>query len=73
MSNVKNECRRCIHDGFLRLPQVLDIVPVSKTAWWDGIREGRFPSGVKLARRTTAWRVSDIQKLCEDLAVRHDG
>jgi len=27
---------------FLRLPQVLERIPVSKSTWWSGIREGRF-------------------------------
>lgn len=51
--------------GFLRLPQVLKLYPVSKSAWWAGVKDGRFPQPVKLAQRTTAWRVEDIQKLIE--------
>jgi prophage regulatory protein len=54
-------------EGFLRLPEVLAIIPVSKTAWWEGIKQGRFPKGVKLAPRTTAWRVADIRKYIEDM------
>jgi predicted DNA-binding transcriptional regulator AlpA len=54
-------------EGFMRLPEVLRIIPVSKTAWWEGIRNGRYPVGIKLSRRTTAWRVTDIRKLCEEL------
>ena len=40
--------------GFLRLPQVLNIVPISKSAWWEGCKTGRFPKPVKLGPRTTA-------------------
>ena len=54
-------------EGFLRLPEVLAIIPVSKTAWWEGIKQGRYPRGVKLAARTTAWPVSEIRKLIEEL------
>ena len=54
-------------EGFLRLPEVLAIIPVSKTAWWEGIRQGRFPKGVKLSTRTTAWPVAEIRKLIEEL------
>jgi len=53
--------------GFLRLPQVLQFIPISKTAFYDGIREGRFPSPVKLSERTSAWRCEDIRKLIEEL------
>jgi len=50
-------------DGLLRLPEVLALVPVSPSTWWQGIREGRFPSGVKLGARCTAWRASDVREL----------
>ncbi len=53
---------------FLRLPQVLEIIPVSKSTWWSGIRDGRFPKPVKLSVRTSAWLQSDIDDLCDRLA-----
>lgn len=51
--------------GFIRLPEVLHYYPVSRSAWWAGIREGRYPQGVKLGPNTTAWRVEDIHDLIE--------
>lgn len=56
--------------GFLRLPQVLAIVPVSKSTWWEGCKNGRFPKPVKLTPRTTAWRAEDIAALVETLGKR---
>jgi predicted DNA-binding transcriptional regulator AlpA len=53
--------------GFLRLPQVLELVPVSKSTWWAGCKTGRFPKPVKLGPRTTAWREEDIAELLERL------
>ncbi len=53
--------------GFMRLPQVLQLIPVSKSAWWQGCRDGRFPKPVKLGPKTTAWRVEDIAALIEKL------
>ncbi len=47
--------------GFLRLKEVLKIIPVGKTTWWLGVKTGRFPRPVKLGPRTTAWRVEDIR------------
>ena len=49
--------------GFLRLPQILAIFPISKSAWWDGCRTGRYPKPVKLGPRTTVWRVEEIRAL----------
>jgi len=49
--------------GYIRLPDVLKVFPVSKSSWWAGIKEGRYPQPVKLGPRTTAWRVEDIREL----------
>jgi prophage regulatory protein len=53
---------------FLRLPQVLEIIPISKSTWWAGIRSGKFPKPVKLTERTSAWRRKDIEDLCVRLS-----
>lgn len=59
--------------GFLRLPQIIGnpkatppipaIIPVSKSAWWEGCKTGRYPKPVKLGPRTTAWTVESIRTL----------
>lgn len=51
--------------GFLRLPQILAVFPVSRSAWWAGVKNGRYPQSVKLGPRTTAWKASDIRALIE--------
>ncbi len=48
--------------GFLRLPQVLKLIPVSKATWWNGCKSGRFPKPYKIAPHITAWKTSDIQQ-----------
>lgn len=58
-------------NGFLRLKDVLRLFPVSKSTWWLGVQQGRFPKPVKLSTRISAWRVSDIQNLLEKTA-RHN-
>jgi prophage regulatory protein len=40
-------------------------LPVSKSTWWQGVKDGRFPRPVKLGAKTTAWRVEDIRDLIE--------
>ena len=54
--------------GFLRLPEVLKLFPVSKSTWWQGVKDGIYPQPVKLSTRTTAWRVEDIQKLINSVS-----
>jgi prophage regulatory protein len=51
--------------GLLRINQILQFIPVSKSNWWDGVKNGRFPKPFKLGARTTVWRVSEIRTLIE--------
>ncbi|MDM0053668.1 AlpA family transcriptional regulator [Variovorax sp. J22R115] len=55
-------------DTLVRLPIVLGRVPVSRAAWWKGVKEGRYPAAIKLGPKTTCWRSSDIDKLIAELA-----
>jgi predicted DNA-binding transcriptional regulator AlpA len=59
--------------GFLRLRQVLALIPISKTVWWEGCKSGRFPKPVKLGPRTTAWRAEDIAALVDALGKQEAG
>lgn len=49
--------------GFVRLPQILALIPISRSAWWAGIKDGKFPQGIKLGSKTTVWRAEDIRAL----------
>lgn len=52
-------------EGYVRLPSILAVYPVSATTWHNGVKDGRFPKPVKLGARTSAWRVEDIRKLLD--------
>jgi predicted DNA-binding transcriptional regulator AlpA len=56
--------------GFLRLPQILKLIPVCRATWWNGCRSGKFPKPVKLGPKTTAWRAEDIAALIASFAPR---
>ena len=49
--------------GFVRLPTILTIFPVSKSTWWAGVKAKIYPQPVKLGAKVTAWRVDDIKAL----------
>ncbi len=54
--------------GYVRLADILAPVgplPISKSTWWAGVKDGRYPAAVKLGRRITAWRVEDIRALMD--------
>jgi predicted DNA-binding transcriptional regulator AlpA len=52
--------------GFVRLKQILSPIgpiPVSKSTWWAGVNDGRFPKPRKLGKGITVWLVEDIERL----------
>lgn len=48
--------------GFLRQPQVLAFVPISKSTLWRRIQSRSFPAPVKLSVRVTVWRAEDVRR-----------
>ena len=58
--------------GFLRLSQVLALIPVSKSVWWEGCKTGRFPKPIKLGPRTTVWLAEEIQDYIKSFSQNKD-
>jgi len=52
----------------LRLPSVLNRVPVSKTEWYRRIKKGNAPAPISLSARAVAWLESDIDAYIAKLA-----
>lgn len=65
MKNPNGPDTTPVPDRLLRLPAVLEMVGLSRSAWWAGIARGRFPAGVRLTPRTRAWHERDIRALIE--------
>ena len=64
LESVQNNVAASLPEvGYLRLSDVLKLIPIAKTAWYAGVREGRFPAPVKLTKRATGYRVGDIRAL----------
>lgn len=52
-----------VPERWLRLKQILapqGPVPISRSAWYRYIEEGKIPKGTKLGPRITVWRESDV-------------
>lgn len=61
--------------GYLRLYQIIGdrkshppippLIPVSRSTWLAGVRDGTFPQPVRglFGKRITVWRLVDIQEL----------
>ena len=63
MSNIQN--KRDNSHRLIRLDEVLELLPISKSTWWDGVRTGKYPTPVKLGDRITCWRLEDILELVD--------
>jgi prophage regulatory protein len=51
--------------GFLRLKQVLALIPISKSKWYTGIKSGHYPAPLKMGR-TAVWRAEEIWELIKN-------
>jgi len=54
--------------GFVKIPQILAVIPVSRSTWWAGVKSGRFPAPKKLGANTTVWKAEDIHALIKQVA-----
>lgn len=52
--------------GFVRLKQILapsGPLPISRSGFWAGVKNGKFPKPRKVSARVTVWRAEDIHDL----------
>ena len=45
-------------DPLIRLPQVLQILPIGKSTWWAWVASGKAPKGIKLGEI----KVAEVRK-----------
>lgn len=62
--NIKTDNKK-----LLRLGGVLSKFPISRSAWYSGVKQGIYPAGIKLGGgRTVAWSESSIDELIQSLS-----
>lgn len=59
-------------DQLLRLKEVLQLIPVSRSSWYRGISCGQYPKPLKLSKRTVAWSRRDILSLISELSASQE-
>jgi predicted DNA-binding transcriptional regulator AlpA len=52
-------------DRLLRINEVIQLLSISKSTWWEGVRTGQYPQPVRLGARITRWRWLQIAPLIE--------
>jgi predicted DNA-binding transcriptional regulator AlpA len=58
-------------DRLIRLPEIIGdkktgekgILSIGATSFWRGVRTGRYPQPVRLGKRTTCWKLSEIMAI----------
>ncbi len=53
--------------GYMRLPQILEIIPIGRSTWWHWVSIGKAPQSVKLGPRTTVWKTASIYEFIDEL------
>ena len=56
--------------GLVRLKSIIapgGPLPISRSSWWAGVKDGRYPKSRKISARVTAWRAEDILQLLEKI------
>lgn len=48
-------------EGFVRIKQILGVIPMSATQWRIGVAAGIYPAPVRLGPKMVVWNVVDIR------------
>jgi prophage regulatory protein len=43
------------------------LIPISRSSWYAGVREGKYPKPQKLGPRTSVWKAGEILALLEEI------
>jgi len=55
-------------DRLLRVvPHITERMGISRSAWWKGVKDGKYPKGINLSARVTVWKESQINELIANL------
>jgi prophage regulatory protein len=53
--------------ALIRIPQILKVMPVSKSKFWLMVQKGEFPKPIKIGR-SSFWTVEQVQAFIGDRA-----
>jgi len=49
----------------MRIPQILKVIPVSKSKFWLMVQKGEFPKPIKIGR-SSFWTIVEVQAFIEE-------
>ena len=53
----------------MRIPQILKVMPVSKSKFWLMVQKGEFPKPIKIGR-SSFWTIEQVQSFIRDKSER---
>ncbi len=53
--------------ALIRIPQILKVMPVSKSKFWLMVQKGEFPKPIKIGR-SSFWTVEQVQEFIKNKA-----
>lgn len=56
-----------VNSQFMKVKQVLQVVPFSASTLWRKSKTGEFPAPIKISANITAWRTEDVNNWIESL------
>ncbi|OZA76647.1 AlpA family phage regulatory protein [Polynucleobacter sp. 39-46-10] len=49
----------------MRIPQILKVMPVSKSKFWLMVQKGEFPKPIKIGR-SSFWTIEQVQSFIQE-------
>ena len=59
MSNLNSEVT------LMRIPQILEVMPISKSKFWLMVQKGEFPKPIKIGR-SSFWTIEQVQGFIQE-------
>jgi len=53
--------------GYLRVNDILKLVPVSRSTWYEWVRRGIAPKSISVSMNISAWKYREIKKLLVEI------
>ena len=57
----------------LRLPEVLKILRIGRTAFYEGIKLGIYPKPIRLGKRTAVWLYRELKEVIKQAIAERSG
>ncbi len=50
-------------EGLVRLKTVLEVLPISRSTWYKGVKRGIYPKSKQIGERAKGYNVEEIRSL----------